>query len=252
MIPDDSAVDIPERLIRNLEEVRLRVRGAAERAGRDPASITIVAVTKTVPLGMVKLLPHVGLFDAGENRVHVAETKIPGAPPELRWHFIGHLQRNKVRRTLQSFEIFHSLDTAKLVAHLDRIAGETGQHVKGLLQVNISGEEQKHGLDPGEVRGALEAASSLDNVEVIGLMGMGAFHPDPEETRPMFKALAEIRTDANRSSWYKVPLEDLSMGMTIDYPVAVEEGATMVRIGTAIFEGVPPPAPAGPAPTEGA
>ena len=236
---NDPRASVLERLDRNVRDVRGRVRDAAVRAGREPGAVTLVAVTKTLPADLFSLLPAAGITDIGENRIQVAEGKVAQAPAGLRWHLVGHLQRNKARRALELFSCIHSLDSIRLVEQLGRIAGETGATlVKGLVQVNISGEDQKHGVEPEGVRPFLADAASIPGIEIAGLMGMAPFVDDPEEARPYFRSLARIRDDANSAGWYRGPLAEISMGMTNDFEVAVEEGATMVRVGTALFGGL--------------
>lgn len=226
------------RLAENLEAVRERIASAAARAGRDPAGATLVAVTKTVPPEVVRLLPGLGVPDVGENRVQAAAAKVPESGADLRWHMIGPLQRNKARRALGLFSLFHALDSRKLLRHLDRVADEEGETVRGLLQVNISGETQKHGFARDLLPTVLDEATNLARIRIMGLMGMGPWTAEPEEVRPLFRGLRETLEEVNRAGWYREPLTELSMGMSNDFEVAVEEGATLVRVGTAIFEGV--------------
>jgi len=207
----DSKATPPEKLARNFAEVRTRIRDAAVRAGRDPGDVTIVAVTKMVPVEVMRMLPAVGLTDIGENRVPAAVEKFPRAPPDLTWHMIGHLQRNKARRALEIFTIFHSVDSERLLRTLDRLAGEMEVAPEILLQVNISGEAQKQGLAPASVRSLLAVASAAEFIRVRGLMGMAHLAADPEETRPGFRLLAELLAEANREGWYREPLVALSI-----------------------------------------
>ncbi|MHC4471382.1 MAG: YggS family pyridoxal phosphate-dependent enzyme [Planctomycetota bacterium] len=238
MIEDGPPAKTPERLVRNVEEVWARIRESARRVDRDPTDVTLVAVTKTVPPEVVRLLPAVGVTDVGENRIQQAEEKHQEGVEGLRWHMIGHLQRNKARRALGIFSLIHSLDSEKLLAQLDRLAAEREVRVETLVQVNISAEDQKHGIEPEAVREFLGAARERAGVRILGLMGMGPFVADPEEVRPMFRDLRTLLEEANREGWYPEPLTELSMGMTNDFEVAVEEGATLVRVGTALFTGV--------------
>ena len=238
MIPNEPPAEIPERLVRNVEDVRTRIRRAALRRARDPDEITLVAVTKTVAREVAWMLPTVGLDNAGENRIPGAESKIPGAPASIRWHMIGHLQSNKARRAIHLFRLIHSVDSEKLLLQLDRIAGEESRVTEVLLQVNISDEDRKHGLRPEGIRGILERGASAKNLRVRGLMGMGPFTAEPEQCRPLFAGLRDLLAEANRGGWYREPMPELSMGMTNDFEVAVEEGATILRIGSALFDGV--------------
>jgi pyridoxal phosphate enzyme (YggS family) len=238
MRPQDLPTNAPPRLVENVRDVRRRIREAALRSGRAPAGIRLVAVTKTMPPEITPLLPAAGIADVGENRVDGAERKTALGVPGLKWHMIGHLQRNKARRALGLFDLVHSVDSDRLIGQLDRLAGEAGRTAEVLVQVNISDEPQKHGVSPDGLRELLAAAVAAEHVQVRGLMGMGAFVPDAEEVRPSFRMLRELRDEATRGGWYREPLDELSMGMTNDFEVAVEEGATLVRVGTALFGGV--------------
>lgn len=240
-MPHEPPASSVLRLARNVEAVRTRIDVAAARAGRPAGSARLVAVTKTIPAEVVAGLAALGVADVGENRIPEAEEKMDALGGEFRWHLVGHLQRNKARRAVGRFALIHSLDSERLLEHLDRIASENaGTVVKALVQVNVSGEDQKHGVEPDRVRDLLAAARGAANVEIRGLMGMAALEADPEAARPAFRLLARIRDDANAGGWYRTPLDELSMGMTNDFEVAVEEGATLVRIGTALFTGVEP------------
>jgi pyridoxal phosphate enzyme (YggS family) len=241
MQPHDPPEGTPPRLIENVGGVRSRIAAAAARAGRDPDSVRLVAITKIVPAEIVDFLPAVGIADAGESRIQEASAKLSEIRAELTWHLVGHLQRNKVRAALSLFSLIHSVDSERLLDALARHAGEAGRRVPVLLQVNVSREGQKFGFEVEDVRAALAHAARNDDVEVTGLMGMAPWVSDPEEARPAFRALREIRDDANHGSWYREPLAELSMGMTNDFEIAVEEGATMVRVGTALFRGVTVP-----------
>ncbi|MCI0340834.1 MAG: YggS family pyridoxal phosphate-dependent enzyme [Planctomycetales bacterium] len=248
-LPDGPAgAPRDEILARNLREVRARLLAAAARAGRDPAGVRLVVVTKTAPVEAIRALLRLGVNDLGENRVAEAEERIgavgpgpassAGAPPGPTWHLIGHLQRNKVRRAVRLFPVIHSADSVKLLADLARIAREEGRRPEVLLEVNVAGEAGKSGFTPdGAVAAAREAAGAIEHgehgaISVVGLMAMAPFSQDPERSRPHFRALRAIRDEAARASG--LPLPHLSMGMSQDYEVAVEEGATMVRVGSAI------------------
>ncbi len=240
MAPIDPPA-IPPLLLTRVGEVRARIAAAARRVGRDPAEVTLVAVTKTVSPALARLLPAAGVADAGENRVQEAERKTVPPVPGLRWHLVGHLQTNKARRAVEMFALLHSVDSARLVEALDRCGGQRGVPVDVLLQVNISAEDQKSGVGPEDLPRLLGAAAAAEHVRVHGLMGMGPLTGDPEACRPLFRQLRVLRERANAEGWYPRPLTMLSMGMTNDFEVAVEEGATLVRIGTALFRGVPDP-----------
>ena len=223
----------------NLEEIRGRLTAAAERAGRDPASVRLVAVSKTYPAEAVAAASSTGQRIFGESRVQEARDKIPACPSGLEWHFIGHLQKNKVRQALPLFPFFHSIDSAALAGAIDRIAGETGAEAQGLLEVNVSGEESKHGFTPDELRSQFPALAKLPHLRIRGLMTMAPYSDDPEDARPVFRKLRELRDELQ--SAHQHPLPELSMGMSGDFEPAIEEGATLVRVGSSIFGTRPRP-----------
>jgi pyridoxal phosphate enzyme (YggS family) len=241
MNSSDPPAEIPVRLLENIREIRARIGDAACRSGRDPAEVVLVAVTKTVSPELVRFLPAAGIADAGENRVQAAEPKVLRSVPGLRWHMIGHLQTNKAGRAVELFELVHSVDSARLVRHLARQAAQRGRIAEVLVQVNISAEGQKTGIDPAELERLLSTAAEEPAIRVRGLMGMGPFTGDPENCRPLFRGLRSLLGRANGDGWYPGRMPHLSMGMSNDFEVAVEEGATLVRIGTAIFSGVADP-----------
>jgi len=226
-----------------LEGVRERIADAARRVGRNPEEITLVAVTKVIEPAVIEGVVALGVRDLGENRVQEAEGKVP-LLPNVTWHMIGHLQRNKVKKALLIFDIIHSLDSLRLAQEIDRRASRIGARVPVLLEVNLSGEATKYGfrMAPCVTRGEEKEAffsyveeilrSSYLNVK--GLMTMAPLVAHPEEARPYFKRLRELREELQQG-FPQARWEDLSMGMTDDFEVAIEEGATMVRIGRAIF-----------------
>ncbi len=216
-----------------LAAVRAQVGAAAARSGRDPSSVRLVAVSKTHPAEAVAAAAATGQTVFGESRVQEARDKIPACPPGLDWHFIGHLQKNKVRQALPLFGFFHSIDSVALARALARVAGETGRSVDGLLEVNISGEETKHGFTPDSLRKEFAALAKLPHLHLRGLMTMAPYSENPEDARPVFRALRALRDELQSSHGY--PLPELSMGMSGDFGPAVEEGATLVRIGSSIF-----------------
>ncbi|ADR36294.1 YggS family pyridoxal phosphate-dependent enzyme [Oceanithermus profundus] len=211
-----------------LPEVLARIEAAARRAGRDPASVRLVAVTKGRDLAEIerKVLRY-GDFPLGENRIQEARAKI-AAWPEREWHFIGPLQRNKVRY-LRPFRLVHSVDSLRLAEALAARAKREGYRPRILLEVNVAREPQKHGFDPDEVDAAVQAVRQLEPLELRGLMTMAPLAEDPEEVRWVFRELARMARHLG--------LPELSMGMSGDFEVAVEEGATLVRVGRALFEG---------------
>ena len=215
----------------NLAAVQDRIVAACERAGRDPADVRLVAVSKTFGPDAVSEAIRAGAGLLGENRVQEAAAKIPLCP-SAEWHLIGHLQGNKVRRALGLFTMFHSVDTVKLLEEIGKASDETGCRPDLLLEVNVAGEASKFGFRPDDVADALRAASSL-GLSVTGLMTVPPFRPDAEAVRPCFRALRELRDRLQDETGCGLP--ELSMGMSHDFEVAIEEGATFVRVGTAIF-----------------
>ncbi len=216
-----------------LAAVRTRIAAAAARAGRDPAEVRIVAVTKGHPLAVAREARAAGLEDLGENRVQEALAKMgtwPDAP--VRWHLIGHLQRNKVKQAVGRFVLIHSLDSVRLAYALEEAAAARGVVQEVLVEVNVAGEAQKTGCAPGEVPALVEHAAGLPHLRLKGLMTMAPFTDDVAVQRAAFAGLRELSL---RLAAYGLPLSDLSMGMTGDFETAVEEGATLVRLGTALF-----------------
>ena len=215
-----------------LAVVRQRIEAAAERSGRVASSVTLVAVSKTMPVETIREAVSAGAGILGENRVQEARDKIAALAGAAQWHLIGHLQTNKAKLAVGLFDRIHSLDSIRLAHELDRHAGEAGRRVRCLVQVNVGGEAQKDGASEEEVRPLLEEARRLPHVLVEGLMVIPPFLSDPEAVRPFFRRLRVLRDELAKDGF---PLPDLSMGMTHDFEVAVEEGATLVRVGTAIF-----------------
>lgn len=221
-------------LAERLEAVQQRIRQAAERAGRSPQEVVVVAVSKGFPVEVIRQALAAGLAHIGENRVQEAEPKIATLRQEgyhPTWHMVGHVQTNKVKTVLKLFDIIHSVDSWRLAEAVNRYATRP---VPILLEVNVAGEASKFGFTPAETLKAAETVGRLPRIELRGLMTVAPLVSDPEEVRPVFRRLRELR-DA-------LGLRDLSMGMTDDFEVAVEEGATMVRIGRAIFGKRPNPA----------
>ncbi|HEX5271230.1 MAG TPA: YggS family pyridoxal phosphate-dependent enzyme, partial [Gemmataceae bacterium] len=215
---------------------------ACARAGRSPDGVTLVAVTKTVPAEVAALMPELGVNDLGESRPQELWRKAAVLPATVRWHLIGHLQRNKVERTLWQVDMIHSVDSVRLLEALEaeaaRQAARRGRGVSALLEVNASGEASKHGFSPDEVAGLADPINRLHNVRVRGLMTMAAYDEDPEKCRPTFARVRELRDRLRGEVAPAHPLDHLSMGMSNDFEVAIEEGATLVRLGTVLFEGL--------------
>lgn len=230
-----------EDIAKNLREIHDRIAQAANRCGRDPHTVRLVAVSKTHPAEAVAAAAAAGQHLFGESRVQEARDKIPSCPKELEWHFIGHLQKNKVRQALPLFSFFHSIDSTELARAMDRIAGETARKVDGLLEVNISGEQTKHGFSPAALREELAGLAALPNLRLRGLMTMAPYSDNPEDARPVFCALRELRDELQQKHNHALP--ELSMGMSGDFEPAIEEGATLVRVGSSIFGARPAPQP---------
>jgi hypothetical protein len=217
----------------NLESVRRRIAAAASRAGRDLTGIELVAISKKQPAERIREASDAGQSLFGENRVQEALVKVQSLPSSLLWHFIGNLQANKVRKALPLFDLIHGVDSVEIARDIDRIASESGLHPRVLLEVNVSGEGSKHGFDPSLLEREFEGLLTLPRIQVEGFMTMAPLAPEPEASRRFFAALREFRDRmASRSG---IPLDTLSMGMSGDFEVAVEEGATLVRVGSAIF-----------------
>lgn len=217
----------------NLTEVLDKISVACERAGRNRDSVKLIAVSKTFPTEAVRDAVEAGQEIFGESKLQEAEPKIAALSGSLHWHFIGRVQRNKVRKLLQNFEVIHAIDSLRLAAYADEIAGELGLFPQVFLQVNIGGEETKGGFEPDVLRAEMESLLKLERLEIVGLMCIPPAGPDAESARPWFIALRELR-DALESE-FSAGLPALSMGMSGDYEVAIEEGATHVRVGSAIF-----------------
>lgn len=225
----------------NLEDVRRRLARAAGQAGRDPADVRLVAVSKTFGADHVRAAVAAGQADFGENRVQEALQKIgQTADLEIRWHLVGHLQSNKARKAAPAFAAIHSIDRLDLLERLDRAAAELGVSPDVLVQVDLAGEATKSGATPDEARALVAAAATCRAVRLAGLMLLPPFFDDAEEARPYFERLRRLRDEMAASDAPAGLLRELSMGMSHDFEVAVEEGATIVRIGTAIFGARPP------------
>lgn len=216
-----------------LTQIRKLMDRACERAGRDPSSVRLVAVSKTFPGAHIREAVSAGQFVFGESRLQEAEPKIAELPADLEWHFIGRVQRNKVRKILQLFDCIHAVDSLKLAAYMNGIAGELGLRPEVFLQVDQAGEETKGGITPAELYAAMPALADLSHIRICGLMSIPPAVGNPEDTRHWFRELRELRDDLSRKFLMELPW--LSMGMSGDFEIAVEEGATHVRIGSLIF-----------------
>jgi PLP dependent protein len=220
----------------NLTSIRQRITIAAQSAGRDPSAVRLIAVSKTFGLDAVREAFEAGQREFGENRVQEALQKIErSADLSIRWHLLGHLQTNKARKAATSFAVVQSIDSVELLQKLDRGADETGQAPEVLIQVDLAGEATKFGVPPADVPRLFEAAAACRAVGVVGLMTLPPLPETPEEARPWFRQLRELRDGWHATGVPYAMLRELSMGMSGDFEVAIQEGATMVRIGTAIF-----------------
>jgi pyridoxal phosphate enzyme (YggS family) len=222
-----------ENVAENLERVRAEMAEAAKKAGRAADDMELVAISKTHEAEKVRAAFDAGQALFGESRVQEARAKIPQLPSAARWHFVGRLQRNKVRHALPLFELFHSVDSLDLARDMNRIAHEEGLHPRVLLEVNVAGEGSKIGFDPETLRQQMESLIEFPRLTIEGLMTIPPLAPEAEASRPYFVALRELRD--RLAADFQVQLPQLSMGMTGDFGVAIEEGATLVRVGTAIF-----------------
>jgi pyridoxal phosphate enzyme (YggS family) len=220
-------------LAANLETLRQRIRCACERAGRTPDKVTLLAVTKGQPPDVVKAAADLDQIFFGENKVQEAKVKIPLCPGKLRWHFIGHLQSNKCRDAVELFEMIQSVDSLSLAQEIDKRAEQAAKTMPIMLEVNVAGEASKFGYPPEQLLVELRAINALSRLEIQGLMTVPPWSPDAEKVRPYFRRLRELKTECEQI--LGIPLLHLSMGMSDDFEVAIEEGATMIRIGTALF-----------------
>ncbi|HVG34319.1 MAG TPA: YggS family pyridoxal phosphate-dependent enzyme [Pyrinomonadaceae bacterium] len=228
-----------DELSERLEKVRQRIREAALRAGRSEHDVTLIAVTKTHPVALLKLAIEAGARDFGENRVQEADAKITELGREAaRWHLIGHLQANKARRAVALFDLIHSVDSLGLAARLDRLCAEQErEELPVLIQVDLAGEATKSGASVTELSQLIDAVRATEHLRLAGLMALPPFFEDAERVRPFFRRLRELRDLYRERGAFDASggTGELSMGMSNDFEVAIEEGATMVRVGTAIF-----------------
>jgi PLP dependent protein len=217
----------------NLERARERIAQAAAKSGRLADDVELVAISKTHDAEKVREAIEAGQTLFGESRIQEARVKIPDLPSNLRWHFVGHLQKNKIRHALPLFELIHSVDSLALAQDMNRIAEEDGLHPRVLLEVNVAGEGSKFGFQPDKLRAEMESLLALPRLSILGLMTIPPIAEEAEESRRYFVQLRELRDSLQAE--FHVDLAQLSMGMTQDFAIAAEEGATLVRVGTAIF-----------------
>ena len=224
-------ISIRERL----EEVRRRMREAALRAGRDPESVELVAVSKTVEVGRIQEGIEAGIEILGENRVQEAEGKISVLGRPVKWHLVGHLQTNKAKLAISLFDLIHSLDSTHLAETLERHAQMRGKVIPVLIEVTLAQEESKSGVPVEELPALLRSVSAMSHLQVLGLMAIPPFFEEAEKARPYFRRLRGLAEEISAMHIDNIQMRHLSMGMSHDFEIAIEEGATLVRIGTAIF-----------------
>lgn len=222
-------------LTSNLQEVERKIMEACKKAGRSREDITLIAVSKTKPVPMLKAIYDLGVRDFGENKVQELTDKEPQLPDDLRWHMIGHLQRNKVKQVIDKAVLIHSVDSVRLAKAIETEAAKKDIVVHILLEVNVAEEDSKYGLKMEEVLPTVEEIATMPHVRIKGLMTIAPFVEDPEDNRTVFAQLQKLSVDIAEKNIDNVSVDILSMGMTNDYQVAIEEGATMIRVGTGIF-----------------
>jgi PLP dependent protein len=220
----------------NSRDIRERIALACSRAGRQPSEVTLVAVAKTFSGAMVREAVQAGLVDIGENYVQeLIGKKAQVADETIRWHFIGHLQSNKVKYIADWIHLIHAIDNIGLAREIDKRAAKTNRRIEVLVEVNTTTESSKFGVQPENAIRFVQSLAGFSNINIGGLMTIGPFLPDPESSRPMFRRLRNLKEEAAALGQENVTMQHLSMGMSGDFEVAIEEGATLVRIGTAIF-----------------
>ncbi len=219
---------------RNLEVINQRIASACERSGRNHKDIQLIAVTKYVRIPRMQETALAGISHFAENRLQDALPKLVFFPTDITWHYVGHLQTNKVKEVLPRFDYIHSLDRIKLADELAKQAEKLEIRPKCFIQVNVSGEESKYGIEPEELFGLAEAIRDTGIIDIVGLMTMAPYTDDPEETRPVFRKLKELQIELLQKGWPSIEPHNLSMGMSNDFEIAIEEGSTHIRIGTAL------------------
>ncbi len=219
----------------NLKQVEENIQKACSNAGRKRESVTLIAVSKTKPVSMLSELYDCGIRNFGENKVQELSEKTDQLPNDIRWHMIGHLQRNKVKQVVPKAALIHSVDTYRLAEEINIQAKKINRVIPVLIEVNIAAETSKFGVSAQDARQLAEEIAKLDNLRVRGLMTIAPYTKDPEENRPYFRKIKELSVDIAKENIDNVSMGILSMGMTGDYMVAIEEGATMVRVGTGLF-----------------
>lgn len=219
----------------NFEQIEKRIQEACERSGRSRSDVTLIAVSKTKPVEILQEAYDLGSRVFGENKVQEIVDKYDKLPEDIRWHMIGHLQRNKVKYIIDKVELIHSVDSVRLAETINNEAEKRGITANILIEVNVAGEESKFGLSPDEAEGFVCEISSFSAIRVQGLMTIAPYVDNPEENRPYFERLRKLSVDIAEKKVDNVTMSILSMGMTNDYEIAIEEGATMIRVGTGLF-----------------
>lgn len=219
----------------NYQRILDRIKESAQQCGRDPREIKVLGASKSQSVELIRQAVAAGVILIGENYVQEAAEKKAQISTSVDWHMIGHLQRNKAKTAVEIFDLVETLDSVALARELERQGKRIGKKIRAFVEVNLGGEESKSGIARNDLASLLEAVATLDHVVVEGLMTVPPFRENPEEIRPYFRALRELKEKFNAQRISHVDLRELSMGMTHDYPVAIEEGATIVRIGTALF-----------------
>ncbi|MBQ2753343.1 MAG: YggS family pyridoxal phosphate-dependent enzyme [Firmicutes bacterium] len=219
----------------NIEVIKEKIARAAERAGRDPKDVLLLAVTKTIDNGRIREAVDAGLTELGENKVQEIMDKYDTLERDVKWHMIGHLQTNKVKYIIDKVTLIHSVDSLKLAQEINKKAAKAGRVMDILVEINVADEESKFGITCDMAEDIIRNLSTMENIRVRGLMTVAPFVDDGEQNRPVFRRLKQLLVDINAKKLDNVNMDILSMGMTGDYEVAVEEGATIVRVGTGIF-----------------
>ena len=235
MMEPSEKKSIRNLLIQRLDVIESRIQAACLRSGRSRKDVTLVAVTKTVSPEIASILPEIGIFDLGENRPQELWRKAGELPSSVRWHLIGHLQRNKIEKSIPMITLIHSVDSIRLLQALE----SEGKPVEILLEINASGEESKQGFDPDEISNHVLTLAGLKNVKLRGLMTMARHEEDPEKCRPTFARLRQLRDLLQDQLGSQTSLDSLSMGMSNDFEIAIEEGATLIRLGSVLLGDLP-------------
>ena len=222
-------------LVKNLQEVEHNIQEACKKTNRSRDEVTLIAVSKTKPVSMLKEVYDLGVRNFGENKVQELSEKYPQMPNDMKWHLIGHLQTNKVRQVIDKACLIHSVDSVRLAETIEKEAAKKDIIIDVLLEVNVAEEESKFGFKVNEVLSAIETIATFPHVRIQGLMTIAPFVENPEENRSIFASLQKLSVDISNKNIDNVNVDILSMGMTNDYQVAIEEGATMIRVGTGIF-----------------